>query len=80
MRKEENIDIIAVCDVWDKRANDYAEVIKKAGGNTKIFHDYHDLLAIKDIDYVLIARRSTGTRMSSSTRSTPASTCTAKSR
>ena len=55
MRQEENIDILAVCDVWDKRASDYADVIKKAGGNPKVFHDYHDILAIKDIDYVLIA-------------------------
>lgn len=45
-----NIDITAVCDVYDKRVN---EAAKKTGG--KIYQDYRKLLEVKDIDYVQIA-------------------------
>lgn len=50
MRESDNIDILAVCDVYDKRARQGAEA---SGG--KIVKDYRRLLDDKEIDYVLIA-------------------------
>ena len=50
MRESDNIDILEVCDVYDKRAQQASEV---TGG--KIIKDYRRLLDNRDIDYVLIA-------------------------
>ena len=50
MRESDNIEIGGVCDVFSKRAEQAAQL---TGG--KIFRDYRELLAAKDIDYVLIA-------------------------
>ncbi len=50
MRESDNIDILSVCDVYDKRADQAA---KLTGG--KIVKDYREILDDKDIDYVLIA-------------------------
>ncbi len=49
-KEEDNIEIVAVCDIYDKRAEAAAAL---TGG--KIYKDYRALLAEKDIDYVLIA-------------------------
>lgn len=49
-REVDNIEIVAVCDVFDKRAEMAAEL---TGG--KIYKDYRTLIENKDIDYVLIA-------------------------
>jgi predicted dehydrogenase len=50
MKESDNLDIIAVSDIYDKRAEAAA---KLTGG--KIYKDYRALLAVKDVDYVLIA-------------------------
>ena len=50
MKESDNLEIVAVCDVYDKRAESAAEL---TGG--RIVKDYHALLGSKDIDYVLIA-------------------------
>ena len=50
MRESDNIEIGGVCDVFSKRAEKAAEL---TGG--KIFKDYREMLASKDIDYILIA-------------------------
>jgi predicted dehydrogenase len=50
MREADNIDITAVCDIYDKRAQ---EASKLTGG--KISKDYRSILDNKEIDYVLIA-------------------------
>ncbi len=50
MRETDNLDILAVCDVYDKRAEAAAQL---TGG--KIVKDYRRLLEDKNIDYVLIA-------------------------
>ena len=50
MMQADNVEIVAVCDVFDKRAQEAAQL---TGG--KIVRNYHDLLANKDVDYVLIA-------------------------
>jgi len=50
MRESDNIDVISVCDVYDKRAGQAAKVT-----GAKIVKDYRRILDDKDIDYVLIA-------------------------
>src|SRR5215472_13660767 len=50
MREGDNLEIAGVCDIFDKRARQVAEL---TGG--KIHKDYHAILDNKDIDYVLIA-------------------------
>ncbi len=55
MRKEENLDIVAVCDVYRTRAKKFQEKIQAAGGEAKLVGDYRDVLAMKNLDYVLIA-------------------------
>ena len=49
MRESDNVEIIAVCDVYDKRLDQAAQL---TGG--KKYKHYPELLANKDIDYVLI--------------------------
>jgi predicted dehydrogenase len=50
MRESDNCDVLAVCDVFDKRAQQAAQL---TGG--KIVSDYRKLLEERDLDYVLIA-------------------------
>jgi predicted dehydrogenase len=50
MRESDNCDVLAVCDVFDKRAEQAAQL---TGG--KIVKDYRKLLEDRDLDYVLIA-------------------------
>ncbi|MGH9340244.1 MAG: Gfo/Idh/MocA family protein [Acidobacteriota bacterium] len=50
MKSSDNIEVVAVCDVYQKRLDAAAQ---KTGG--KPFPRYQDLLAQNDIDYVLIA-------------------------
>jgi predicted dehydrogenase len=47
-----NIEQVAVCDLSKTRQADAAKII---GGNVKMFENYEELLAIKDIDAVTIA-------------------------
>ncbi len=50
MKETDNVEIVAVCDLYRKRLD---EAAKLTGG--KPYKDYRSLLASKDIDYVLIA-------------------------
>jgi predicted dehydrogenase len=50
MRESDNLDILTVCDIYDKRA---AQAAGLTGG--KIVKDYRRVLDNKDVDYVLIA-------------------------
>jgi predicted dehydrogenase len=50
MRESDNCDVLAVCDVFDKRADRAAQL---TGG--KIVKDYRKVLENPDLDYVLIA-------------------------
>jgi predicted dehydrogenase len=50
IREAGNFDIINVCDLYDKRAENAAKI---TGG--KIVKDYRQILDNKDVDYVLIA-------------------------
>ncbi len=50
MREQDNFEIAAVCDIYDKRL---AQAVQLTGG--KPVKDYRTLLDNKDIDYVLVA-------------------------
>jgi predicted dehydrogenase len=47
---EENIEVVAVCDIYEPRK---ARAEKISGA--KVFHDYRELLELKDVDVVWIA-------------------------
>ncbi|MCH7960459.1 MAG: Gfo/Idh/MocA family oxidoreductase [Candidatus Hydrogenedentes bacterium] len=55
LRNKENVSIHAVCDVYEKRVRSFADKIADAGGDATPFGDYRELLAMNDIDYVVIA-------------------------
>lgn len=56
IRERQRIGILAVCDVYETRAKEYQDAVKAGGaGEPKIVRDYHDVLAMKDVDYVLFA-------------------------
>lgn len=50
MRESDNLDVLSICDVYDKRAGHAAKTT-----GAKIVKDYRRILDDKDIDYVLIA-------------------------
>ncbi len=50
MKESANIDVLAVCDVWDKRLE---KAVQLTGG--KPYKDYRRILDDRNIDYVLIA-------------------------
>ncbi|MBS1825870.1 MAG: Gfo/Idh/MocA family oxidoreductase, partial [Acidobacteria bacterium] len=50
MKEAENIEVASVCDLWDVRAEDASKI---TGG--KVVKGYKNLLADKDIDYILNA-------------------------
>ena len=50
MKKSDNIDITAVCDVFTKRLDQAKELTK-----AQVFKNYQDILGNKNIDYVLLA-------------------------
>ncbi len=47
-----NCEVVAVCDVYDKRKEMAQD---RAGGDAKVYHDYEDLLQHPDLDAVIIA-------------------------
>jgi predicted dehydrogenase len=52
--KTENFAIPAVCDVYETRAKEFQAAVKTDGmGDSKVVGDYRDILAMKDINYVL---------------------------
>ncbi|MBN1490865.1 MAG: Gfo/Idh/MocA family oxidoreductase [Phycisphaerae bacterium] len=56
LRETENIDFAAVCDVYTTRANQFRDRIAKETGTTpKVIGNYQDVLAMKEVDYVLFA-------------------------
>ncbi|MDK1020652.1 MAG: Gfo/Idh/MocA family oxidoreductase [Candidatus Hydrogenedentes bacterium] len=55
LMEEDNTAVKRVCDVFGKRAADFSDQIKEAGGDASPTGDYRDVLDDPDVDYVLIA-------------------------
>lgn len=55
LREAKEVEILAVCDVYETRAREFQQKIKAAGGNARLVRDYRDVLAMKDVDYVLLS-------------------------
>lgn len=55
MLEDENIRIAAVCDIYRTRALEFQDRIKATGGDAVMIDDYGDMLAMADIDYVIVA-------------------------
>jgi len=53
--KEGKLNILAACDVYRTRAQEFQGLVKEAGGDVKLVDDYHEILGMKDVDYVTIA-------------------------
>lgn len=54
--EDEQLAIVAVCDVYEKRAKKFQrDIIRGGGGKPDVFTDYRAVLERKDVDYVLIA-------------------------
>ncbi len=51
-QKQPNLDVVALCDAYDKYLN---EALEKTGGKAKTYLDYQEMLNSKDVDAVLIA-------------------------
>ncbi len=54
--KETNVDLTVVCDTWGKQRERAADAVRKAAGTDpkKVVH-YQDVLAMKDVDAVVIS-------------------------
>jgi predicted dehydrogenase len=56
LREEENLGFLATCDVYKAHAEQFSRKLKEAGaGDTKVTQDYREVLAMNDVDYVLVA-------------------------
>lgn len=53
--EEENAEIVAVCDVYERRAREFQRKIGAEHPKPDLYADYREVLDRKDIDYVLIA-------------------------
>ncbi len=49
---EENVEVRAVCDVYETRARSFADRIWRAGGRGELARDYRAILDMGDVDYV----------------------------
>jgi predicted dehydrogenase len=55
-RKETNVEVSAVCDTWRQQREKAAAAAKEASGQEpRMFVRYQDVLALKDVDAVLIS-------------------------
>ena len=55
-RQEENVEVRAVCDTWRQQREKAAALVREATGKEpRPFVDYHDLLALPELDAVIIA-------------------------
>ncbi len=50
-----NVEIVALCDVWKQNLDATVAKVKDAGAEVKTFSRYADLLALADVDAVVIA-------------------------
>jgi predicted dehydrogenase len=54
MRRQNNVNVVAVCDVYETRARNFQDQIWTVGGRAKLVKDYRNILEMKDVDTVSI--------------------------
>jgi predicted dehydrogenase len=55
LKDEDNVDVVAVCDVYTTRADQFAGRVKQRDGDAHVSQDYRTVLDRGDLDYVVIA-------------------------
>ena len=54
MREEEKVEIVAVCDVYERRMLRFQDLIWQAGGRAQAVSRYEEALGMKEVDYVTV--------------------------
>ncbi len=54
MKNEENVDIDLVCDVYQTRAQAFADLVRNEGGSPRVVVHHEDVLDASGLDYVTI--------------------------
>ena len=55
IKKEQNLEVSAVCDVFERRAQAFDDHLSKMGGRARIHTDYRRLLDTAQLDYVVVS-------------------------
>lgn len=55
LKDEEQVDVVAVCDIFRKQAERFEGIVREKGGSVDLYADHRQVLDRKDIDYVVIA-------------------------
>ncbi len=55
IRETDDVEVVAVCDVYETRAKAFQDHIWRVGGDARLYADYRQLLEHDGLDYVLIA-------------------------
>ena len=53
--KEQNLEVSAICDLFERRVRAFDDHLSKMGGRARVHTDYRRLLDATDLDYVVIA-------------------------
>lgn len=55
LKSTDNVDVVAVCDVYASRSQHFAELVAAEEGNATVMTEYERVLEMPDLDYVTIA-------------------------
>ena len=55
MSEEDNVDVVGVCDVYERRATLFQDLIWRSGGRVQAMTHHEDVLGMQDLDYVTVA-------------------------
>ena len=55
IRKDQNLEVSAVCDVFERRALGFDDYLSKMGERPRVHTDYRRLLETADLDYVVVS-------------------------
>ncbi len=55
VRKDQNVEVRGVCDVYETRARSFHDRLSSAGEQVKVFTDHRSILEAPDLDYVVVA-------------------------
>ena len=55
VRKDQNLEVSAVCDIFERRARAFDDHLSKMGERVRVHTDYRRLLETPDLDYVVVS-------------------------